>query len=221
MDIPSLTSVPILQQMLPAAAVASALAIAQPAPVPAAADVPFQVELAALAVNAQVHEAELAAVAAAGKALTATPAVPGVQANGTAAAGDPAPTTDLLADDLRAQASMVLLSQQTSLAAGRAGSADVSVLLSGLPAGAISTLLGGGWVWVAPGADRIAASWSLQYPNPDQDIPAVTGPSRAEPLLGGGGHPASTGMALLYYGSHGEKLSPAGLSFATALDILE
>lgn len=223
MDIPSLSSVPALQQVLPAAAVASALAIAQPAPVPAAADVPFLVELAALAANAQVHEAEAAAGVTAGKALTPAPAsaVPGVQAEAATTAAEQAPTTDLQADDLRAQASMVLLSQQTALAAGRAGSVDVSVLLSGLPAGAISTLLGGGWVWVAPGADRIAASWSLQYPNPDLDIPAVNGPARAEPLLGGGGHSASTGTPLLFYGSHGEQRSPAGLSFAKALDILE
>lgn len=222
MDIPSLTSVPVLQQVLPAAAVASVLAIAQPAPVPAVADAAFQVEMADLVANAQAHEAERSAVAA-GKALTEKPATdaPGVQTGAVTAAVQPTPATDLLADDLRAQASMVLLAQQTALAASRAGSGDVSVLLSGLPAGAISTLLGGGWVWVAPGADRIAASWSLDHPNPDLDIPAVTGPARTEPIRGGGGHPASTGTPLLFYGSHGEQRSPAGLSFATTLDFLE
>ena len=113
--------------------------------------------------------------------------------------------------------------QQAVQAALQAGASDVSLVLSGLPQGAIALMLGAGWTPVVPdglnGAES-AASWAFHFPLRVLDVPAVASTSFAA-HTGVRGKPADLPAPLTAYGSRGQPEPAPGASFASTMDLLD
>jgi hypothetical protein len=165
-----------------------------------------------------------ASAASASPELSQTTATPAFEASFlTVSASQTEAGPDLQAQDLTALAEQALLAQQTVLSAMRSGSTDVSTLLSGLPAGATATLLGGGWARVPAGAtaEEAGTVWAFLFPLRREHVPAVTTSSKAAATREKEHDGAREGEPLAFYGPHGEKEplpAPPGTSTVDILD---
>lgn len=132
-----------------------------------------------------------------------------------------APTAGLQAADAEALAQQAVQAQQSILSALRGGTADVSVLLSGLPPGATATLLGGGWARLPQGMDAAEAEalWSFHFPYRRWDETGIQHTARTEPT--GEQEQGRSGGLARRYGSKGQGEPEPEADEGHTLDILD
>jgi len=132
-----------------------------------------------------------------------------------------AATVNLQAADAEALAQQAVQAQQSVLSALRSGSADASVLLSGLPPGATATLLGGGWARLPQGMDAVEAEaiWSFHFPYRRRETTQVRQSPRTEPA--GEQERGRSGGLARRYGSKGQGEPEPEADEGHTLDILD